>query len=81
MQTCVLLGERDPDSDRNPQPVDRHFAVDGAQNRRPTVLVAQGRSAPPAVGLLGAPSCYLLRNQHGLHLGQKRSPLCEGQTS
>lgn len=56
---CLLASTR-PQS----RALHRYFAVDGAQNRRPTVLVAQGRSAPPAVGLPGAPSCHLLRNQH-----------------
>lgn len=72
---------RSPLASTRPQPrtLHRHFAVHGAQNRRATVLVAQGCAAAPTMGLAQEPPLHLFRNQLGLHLGQQRPPLREGQ--
>jgi len=48
--------------------LDRHFAVHGAQHRRATVLVVQGRTAAPIACLAREPPLHLFRNKLSLHL-------------
>jgi hypothetical protein len=72
---------RSPLTSTRPQPrtLHRHFAIDGAQHHRATVLAFEGRTAAPTMGLAWEPRLHLFRNALGLHFCQQLPPSRESQ--